>query len=511
MSRRLHAITLALGLAAACTPTRRRTPDDTLVVAIETTMNTADPRYTVSNYDSKLVRLVAPGLTTVDTPDAAPRLLLASRIDRVDELTIDVALRGDARFSDGTPVTADDVARTYMSALDPRCESTSAKNLRERFASVEARDPGVARFHLKYPLGTFVTDIDFGVISFRGAPAGACKPAELVGAGPWSLRELTSTHALLDRNPYYFEPAKLPHAEIRFVPDASARILMLVGGSLDLLQNAARADLIDDIAERPRVHVESAPSVILTYLLMNNDDPVLSDVRVREAIALALDRPAIIAAKFGGRARLATGLLPPTHWAYNGDVPRWQHDPARARALLDEAGLHPDARGVRLELVYKTSADDFRVAVARVIAAQLAEVGIRVEVRPFEFQTFFADMKAGNYQIATMQTAEITEPDYYYAYFNSSRIPTETDRDGNNRWRYRSADVDRLTEAGRRETDPAKRKAIYAEVQRLVARDLPVVPLWHEDNIVLSNVDVQGYAIVPNARFAGLAGATKTH
>jgi len=509
VTRPWHAITLVAFVA--CTPTRRRTPDDTLVVAIETAMNTADPRYTVSNYDSKLVRLVAPGLTTVDTPDAAPRLLLASRIDHVDDLTIDVVLRPDARFSDGSAVTADDVARTYMSALDPRCASTSAKNLRERFASIEARDPRTVRFHLVDPLGTFFTDIDFGVISFHDTPPGWCDPPVVVGAGAWTLRELTSTHVLLDRNPYYFEPAKLSHVEIKFVPDQSARILMLVGGSLDLLQNSARPDLVDDIAERPRVHVESAPSVILTYLMMNNDDPVLRDVRVREAIALALDRPAIIAAELGGRARLATGLLPPAHWAYSGDVPRWNHDPARARALLDEAGLRPDADGVRLHLVYKTSADDFRVAVARVIAAQLAEVGIAVEVRPFEFQTFFTDIKGGNYQIATMQTAEITEPDYYFAYFNSSRIPTETDRDGNNRWRYRSADVDRLTEAGRRETDPAKRKAIYAEVQRLVARDLPVIPLWHEDNIVLSNVDVQGYAIVPNARFAGLAGATKTH
>ena len=496
---------------AACTPTRRRTPDDTLVLAIEAPMTTADPRYTVSNYDSKLVRLVAPGLTTVDTPDAAPRLMLAAKIDRIDDLTIDVALRDDARFSDGTPVTADDVARTYMSALDPRCESTAAKNLRERFTSVEARDAHVARFHLAYPLGTFVTDIDFGVISFRGVPPGACQPPALVGAGPWSVRELTSTHVLLDRNPYFFAPAQLPHVEIVFVPDASARILMLVGGSLDLLQNSARPDLVDDIGQRPRVHVDAAPSVILTYLMMNNADPVLRDVRVREAIALALDRPAIIAAEFGGRARLATGLLPETHWAYNGDVPRWNHDPTRARALLDEAGLHPDARGVRLELVYKTSADDFRVTVARVIADQLAEVGIHVEVRPFEFLTFFADIKAGNYQLATMQTAEITEPDYYYAYFNSTRIPTETDKDGNNRWRYKNADVDRLTEAGRREPDPARRKAIYAEVQRLVARDLPVIPLWHEDNVVLSNVDVQGYAIVPDARFAGLATATKTH
>jgi peptide/nickel transport system substrate-binding protein len=180
--------------------------------------------------------------------------------------------------------------------------------------------------------------------------------------------------------------------------------------------------------------------------------------------------------------------------------------------LLDEAGLRdPDGDGPapRLHLVYKTSADAFRVAIARVIAAQLAEVGIAVEVRSFEFATFFADIKKGAYQIASMQTAEITEPDFYFMYFHSSWIPTPDNPDGFNRWRYRSPEVDRLTLAGREELDRDKRKQIYAEVQRLVADDVPIVPLWHEDNVVLSNVDVQGYKITPNARLTGLRDVTK--
>jgi peptide/nickel transport system substrate-binding protein len=503
MSRRLHVITLAA--LAACTPTRRRTPDDTLVLAIETPMTTDDPRYSISNYDAKLVKLVASGLTSVDTPDASARLELASAIDRVDDVTIDVTLRADAKFSDGQPVSADDVVRTYQSVMDPACNSILyQQQFLERYQSLEARGDRVVRFHLKQPLGTFVTDIDFGIISFHGVPPQECHP-KVIGAGPYVVRELTSRHVLLDTNPYFPVPPRVPHVEIRFVTDDSARILMLVGGSLDLIQNAVRPDLVDDVIERPRVAVHSAPSVILTYMLLNNRDEHLRDVRVREAIALAIDRRAIIAAKFGGRAVLATGLLPPNHWAYNPDVPHWDYDPARARALLDEAGLRPDASGVRLHLVYKTSANDFRVAIARLIASQLAELGIEVEVQPFEFATFFADIKKGNYQIATMQSSEITEPDFYFFYFNSTRIGQ------GNRWFYRSPEVDRLTEAGRREMDPARRKPIYAQVQQIVARDLPVIALWHEDNVVLSNVDVQGYEIVPNAHFAGLTAATKSH
>jgi peptide/nickel transport system substrate-binding protein len=144
-----------------------------------------------------------------------------------------------------------------------------------------------------------------------------------------------------------------------------------------------------------------------------------------------------------------------------------------------------------------------------VIAGQLAAVGIDVDVRSFEFATFFSDVKKGTYQMASMQTAEITEPDFYFTYFHSVWIPSEQNPDGYNRWRYSNPEIDRLTEAGRRELDLEKRKAIYAEAQRIVAEDVPVIPLFHEDNVVLTNVDVQGYTITPNARLIGLRDAWK--
>jgi peptide/nickel transport system substrate-binding protein len=500
---RVHAITaLLISIACGCSPNRRRTPDDTLVLAIEAAMSSADPRYAISNWDGKLSKLVHPGLTAVDTATQEPRLELASKITSVDPLTWDIEIRSDAKFSDGAPVTAADVAYTYESMLDPKSDSLFHKGFTERFSHVEAINARVVRFHLREPLATFQTDIDIGIISAAGK-----------GAGPYVVSELSTTHVVLDASPtYYGTPPRVPHVEIKFVRDASARLLMLVGGSADLIQNGVRLDLLDDVRERPRVHLDTGASVFLTYLMMNNADPVLRDLRVRQAIALAIDRPALIAAKFGGRAVLATGLLPPGHWAYNGDVQHWNRDVPRAKALLDEAGFpDPDGAGprMRMKLVYKTSSDAFRVSVARVIAAQLADIGIDVDVNPFEFATFFADVKKGTYQLASMQTSEITEPDYYFMYFNSSRIPSTENPDGGNRWRYANPEVDRLTTAGRHELDRGKRVQLYGEVQRLVAADVPIVPLWHEDNVVLSNVDVQGYTISPNARLAGLATTWK--
>lgn len=479
------------------------------MMAVESQVTTVDPRYTLSNIETKVSRLIAPGLTTVDTPTAEPRLELAQSIDPIDTTTIDVTLRPTAVFSDGKPVRAEDVARTYQTVMDPKCGSLYRKGFLERYERVEAVGEKTVRFHFTHPIAMFRSDIEFGIVSFHGVPPGACRPAAVIGAGPFKLRSLTTLTVRLDRNGLYPSPPRIDHVEIKVVRDPAARILMLVGGSLDLVQNGIRLDLLEDVTQRRRVKLDAAPSVLLTYMLVNNADPVLKDVRVRKAIALAMDRRSIIDAKFSGRAVIATGLLPPTHWAYNADVTHYEHDIARAKQLLDEAGLHPDAQGIRLHLVYKTSADAYRVTLARVIASQLRDAGIDVEIRSFEWATFFSDVKKGNYQIATIQSPEITEPDFHYWFFNSSNWPTRKNPDGGNRVRYANAEVDRLVEAGRTEVEVDKRKAIYARVQQIVADELPIIPLWHEDNVVLSNVDVRGYSIVPNARYIGLVGAAK--
>ncbi len=480
-------------------------------------MVTSDPRYAITGYDRKLAHLVSPGLTIVDSPTLQPRMGLATKVTRVDDLTWDVELRTDAKFSDGLPVRADDVAGTYRDLMAPKSDSMFHKQFDERFRSVDITGPHAVRFHLKEPLATFQTDIDFGIISYHhGTPERGAG----IGAGQFAVRELTSTGVTLDANPYYYgAQPQLKHVEIKFVRDNAARLLMLVGGSADLVQNATRLDLVDEVRTRPKLRIDSVPSVFLTYLLLNNSDPSLRDRRVRQAIALAIDRPRIIAARFGGHAQLATGLVPPWYPGYAKGMKSWDPDPARAKQLLDEAGFKdPDGDGPLprqmpdgrpFMLTYKTSSDTFRISIARVIAAQLASVGIVVDVHPFEFATFFADIKKGNYQLGSMQTAEITELDMYFTYFHSSWIPNEKNPDGYNRWRYINPVVDTLTKAGRHELDREKRLALYDQIQRIVAEDVPIIPLFHEDNVVLMNQDVVGYSLTPNARFLGIGVTTK--
>jgi peptide/nickel transport system substrate-binding protein len=225
---------------------------------------------------------------------------------------------------------------------------------------------------------------------------------------------------------------------------------------------------------------------------------------VRGACAGAIDRDAIIAGVYRGQARPATGLLPPGHWAYNGDVPTYPYDPAAARHLLDQAGFpDPEGPAPRFSLTYKTSQNQLTRRIGEVLQEQLAQVGIQVAVRSYEWGTFYADIKAGNFQLYTLSWVGVTDPDIYNYAFHSKSVPP----DGANRGRYANPDLDALLERGRTEDDRDRRKAIYAEVQRIVARDLPYVSLWHPESVLVRDRRLTGFVLSPVGDYTSLAHA----
>ncbi len=503
---------LLLVTAGAC---RTRLSPDELVVLTETAAQTIDPRFCVGAYDFKLSRLVFAPLVSVDDEAVEPKMELAESVRPDGERRWLVALR-DARFSDGRRVTAADVAYTIEQLRDPAVGS----RLRDRFATdglerVEIVDDLHLVFHLSHPHAPFITDLDFGI--FARPVGGAAASRELpIGAGAFVFVSREGETFRFVGNAHYFGGAPRVHAlTVRTIRDDNSRLLALVGGSADLTQNTISPLLVSAVEAQPQLRVLSARSSVYSYLGLNLEDPILRDVRVRRAIAMAIDRAQIVRTKLRGRAALATGLLPRFHWAYAGPplVKDIAFDPAGARRLLDEAGYpDPDGDGPlpRMTLVYKTSSNKFRVAIARVIAAMLADVGIAVELRANEFSTFFADIKAGNFQLFSMQIPEIAEPDLYTNFFSSSRIPTREHPDaGGNRVRYRNPELDRLLDAGRRELDRDRRRALYAEVQKTLAEDLPVISLWHEDNIVAMRKEVRDYTLLPTAQLTGLARVVK--
>jgi peptide/nickel transport system substrate-binding protein len=230
----------------------------------------------------------------------------------------------------------------------------------------------------------------------------------------------------------------------------------------------------------------------------NLEDPVTGSLAVRRAVAHAIDRKRILRFLFREAARSAEAMFPPEHWVGTDALSGYDWNPERARTLLASAGFGPERP---LHLVYKTSSDPFRVRLATVIQAQLARVGIDIEVRSYDWGTFYGDIKAGRFQLYSLAWVGIRTPDIFRYVFHSASIPP----DGANRGRYRSTGADRLIEAARAERDLTRQDALYAELQELLHAELPYIPLWYEDQIYACRSVVTGYRLAPDGNFDGLA------
>ncbi|HSH70762.1 MAG TPA: ABC transporter substrate-binding protein, partial [Deferrisomatales bacterium] len=330
--------------------------------------------------------------------------------------------------------------------------------------------------------------------------------SSLVGTGPFRLSSFRPGEEVVleSFSGHFAGPPALSRVRFRIVGNATTRLLEARSGGLDLLQNAVPPYAVKFLRRNPELEVLAAPGSSYQYLGYNLEDPVVGDVRVRRAISHAVDREALIRFAWEGLARPATTLLPPEHWAHDPDVPTYPYDPERAIQLLDAAGFpDPDGPGpgVRFTLSYKTSTDKTGIEVARVIADQLARVGVGVEVRSFEWGTFFSDVKKGNFQLMSLRWIGITDPDIFHYLFHSDSVPPR----GANRGRYRNAEVDAWIDASRTESAPAARRALYAKIQEAVARDCVYTSLWWLDNVVVLRRGFDGYQPLPGGEYTSLA------
>ncbi|OIQ87126.1 oligopeptide-binding protein AppA precursor [mine drainage metagenome] len=434
-----------------------------------------DPRYATDAASERVNRLIYRQLVDFDARSRAIASL-ASWVRR-DALHYRFSLTGQGRtFHDGSRLLAADVVATYRSLLARKDAPHAAEFA--NIVRIEAPDDDTVDFILSHPDEQFPARLIIGILPARLIAAGHDFAHHPVGNGVMKFRQwnrVLKLERIADHQLFALE-------EVR---DPTVRVLKLLRGEADILQGDLPPELVAYLRQQPGVEVLESRGTNFSYLGFNLQDPLLKYPLVRRAIALAIDRQALIRNVLTGGSRSAVSILPPEHWAGNADLPLLPYDPQQSRALLAQAGV-----GLPLKLVLKTSTDAQRVRLATIMQGQMKPAGIDLEIRSLDWGTFYDDVGHGKFQLYGLTWVGIRTPEIYRLAFHSRSFPPF----GANRGRLQDAVLDGLID---RQDWPA----VTARVREL----MPYVPLWYEGQFAAVRRGIAGYRLAPDGSWDGLA------
>jgi peptide/nickel transport system substrate-binding protein len=490
--------------SAGCSASEAPRHPDVITIAVRSGPNTLDPRLSNDEGTQRLSQLVySPLLQHGNDLRIGPAL--AQRLDNPDPLTYIVHLRRGVRFHDGHELTSRDVVYTFKSIFDPATVSPFRGSFRA-LKDVAALDDYTVVFTLSEPFAAFPIQLT-GVPPVVPADAGDSLRTFPIGTGPYRFVRYDSDDTLvLSAFEGYWDG--LPNNAgivMKVVPDDTMRGLELRKGSTDLVVNDLPPDIVHQLEKSDQFSIERSPGLDFFYLGFNLRDPVLADVRVRHAIGYATNRDAIISYLRRGLGRPAVGLIPDLAWAFEPDVFRFAYDPDRAGRLLDEAGFpDPDGGGPapRLRLSLRISTNEETRLQATAIQHDLKMVGIALDVRSYEFATFYSDVVKGNFQLFALQWVggAMIDPDMLRRVFHSREVPPE----GFNRGYYRNPHVDQMLDLATTALDEGTRKRYYSAAQKLIAADAPYIPIWSKTNVIVAQKGLEGLHLSPAGDFTAL-------
>jgi peptide/nickel transport system substrate-binding protein len=449
---------------------------------------------------------------------------LASNVQTApDGLSVTFTLRDNVKFHNGKTLTSADVKYTFDQLLLPNSPSPKSPSFfegsgdaRQPFiTSVETPDARTVVFRLRKPwLELFSNLIPVGII-----PEGtfATQEQNPVGTGAYKFVSRNTAQQFVDMAAFddYWEGAPaVKNLRVRVILDAGTQQAGLLSGEVDVAANTALTpDTYVNLAKSPNLQVVQSPGANVQYLCMNTENAPLNDVRVRQAIAYAINRDDIINNLLQKQARVAHSIVPPESWAYSeGKV--YTYDPDQAKKLLDDAGLRdPDGDGARMRfakpLVFKISATN---AVGRqtagVIQNALAAVGIPVNIETLEDNTMREQVVNGQYHLTMGRwVGGNQDPIFLRDLF------TFLTGKGNyrfNRSRYSNPELDKILAQATSTADRDRARQLYAQAQQIISNDVPMLPLWYWNNIVVAKKSVGSISVPPSGDWTFVRTLTVT-
>ncbi len=414
------------------------------------------------------------GLTKIDKDGKVQPLLAKSWDISDDGLTYTFHLQDGVTFHDGTPFTAADVKYSLDTARGEGSVNAQ-KQLFAKIASVDVVDDQTVKVTLSGPQGDFLYDMAWGdavIVSEKHAADNGTKP---VGTGPYQLSEwVKGDHVTLTAYPdYWGEQPAIKTATIKFISDPTAAVASILAGDVDYFGGFPAPETLEQIKADSRFQVIVGDTNGETVMAMNNGKPPLDNIKVREAIAHAIDRKAIIdGAQFGYGTPIGS-FFPPSDPAYVDLTSISNHDPELSKKLLDEAGVS------NLQLSLKLPPASYARAAGPIIQQELAQVGIQVEITNVEWADWLNNVfKNKDYDLTIVSHVEpndygvFARDDYYFDYHSDA---------------YKKV----IEEIGNT-TDPQKQTELKQQAQKILANDFAAVFLFEYPYITIASADLQG-------------------
>jgi len=510
-SRKAHnrtswiALVLLMG-ATAVGPAACRRGTNAFIVALSDNVKTIDPigSPSVDAASERVRSLMFNSLVKKDEKfDYVPEL--AAKVDRSDDgLTFTFTLRDGVTFHDGRPFTSADAKYTLETVLSSNFAKSASffegagAGRKAYVSSVDAPDAHTLIIHLNNQwTGLLPNLVPIAIIPKDSYESQKTHP---VGTGPFKFKSYDQAQQVVDleANANYWDgPPQITNLRVRVISDSNALQAEMRSGRVDIapLPTSLSPDAIKSLSQDANLTVHQFPGSNLNLLTLNTKEPPLDNVKVRQAIAYAIDRESIIRDLLQGQGKIAHSILPEESWAYTQGQ-TYHFDPAMAKKLLDEAGLRdPDGEGPQMRL---TKPILFRISgssssarqYAGVIQNYLKDVGLAVSIETSELNVLFESLKRGQFQMTYGQwVGGNQDPIFYRDLFASSEIPTEA-RPARNRSRYSNPELDKILEVAANTYDHAKAAPLYAQAQEIVSRDVPVFPLWYQANMVIAKKSV---------------------
>lgn len=462
---------------------------DTLVIAQGADATSLDPYGTTDTPAIRVASLIFETLTVLND-DGTVGPGLAESWEIVDDTTYIFHLRQGVKFHNGEELKASDVAFSFSKIA----ESPHASSIRATidFENSKVVDDYTFEMKLTEPFGPILNHLAHPVMAIVNekayTEAGDQVSQNPVGTGPYKFVSWASGDRidLTANENYWGEAPKIKNVVWRVIPEIATRSIEVEAGSVDIAIDIQASEL-DRLEANPEVGVFKHEASSINFMCFNTQKAPFDNVKVRQAINMAINKDAIYQVVYQGTGTIARAPMSSVVWAFNDQLEPAPYDVEAAKALLAEAG-YPDG----FKMTITCDQNQVRLDTAEMIQAQLAEIGIQVEVATMERGAFIEKVIDGSLEMFGLGWSSDTgDPDYaLYASFHSSMMGA-----GGNMSFYSNPKVDELLQTGRTSTDPEVRKAAYLEAQEIVWEEVPCVFLQCPEDLYAYNASLQNFGV----------------